>query len=198
MRTSDSSRSRFRPGAARHLLTTVAILLAVMNFGEMSVRGNIPSPSRIPALTDVQDITKPAFDFSHATEPDSLSERIQSLMNSATHGDPVAQCRLGRIYDDGLWLPKNPGEAVKWFRKAADQGLAEAEYLIGRAYAFGDGVQRDEAASIGWYLKAVEQDYLPALHNLGVAYIQGRGATNVEAGIRLLKKAAEKNIPNSQ
>ncbi|MSR43556.1 MAG: hypothetical protein EXS19_05920, partial [Pedosphaera sp.] len=37
-------------------------------------------------------------------------------------GDASAQYNLGVMYANGLGVPKDEVEAVKWYRKAADQG----------------------------------------------------------------------------
>ena len=38
---------------------------------------------------------------------------------------------MGSMYDEGLGVPENDAEAVKWCRKAAEQGYAPAQYNLG-------------------------------------------------------------------
>ena len=40
---------------------------------------------------------------------------------------------------NGIGVPKNDAEAVKWFRLAAEQGLARAQHNLGLMYANGTG-----------------------------------------------------------
>jgi hypothetical protein len=61
------------------------------------------------------------------------------------------------MYANGLGVPKDDTEAVKWFRKAADEGDAQAQTELGSMYAFGLGVPKDEAEAYKWYLLAAAQ-----------------------------------------
>src|SRR5437867_2193850 len=46
---------------------------------------------------------------------------FRDLLKLADLGDPQAQVNLGRLYYDGLRVPQDESEAMKWYRKAADQ-----------------------------------------------------------------------------
>ena len=61
------------------------------------------------------------------------------------------------MYADGLGLPKDEAEAVKWYRMAAEQGQANAQDNLGFAYAKGLGVPKDEAKAVKWCRMAAEQ-----------------------------------------
>ena len=45
--------------------------------------------------------------------------RFQPL---AEKGDPTAQVRLGLMYGEGIGVPHDTADSLKWARKAADQG----------------------------------------------------------------------------
>ncbi len=47
----------------------------------------------------------------------------RETLRRAQQGDALAQADLGIIYANGLGVPKDYQEALKWFRKAADQVL---------------------------------------------------------------------------
>ena len=59
------------------------------------------------------------------------------------------------MYHDGLGVPQNYAEAVKWFRLAADQGHAGAQYNLGVMYFKGDGVPREYVQSLMWGMRAL-------------------------------------------
>jgi TPR repeat protein len=54
------------------------------------------------------------------------------------------------MYYEGLGVPLDYGEALKWYRSAAAQGHANAEYNLGVAYQQGCGVpqNQEEAANL--------------------------------------------------
>ena len=51
---------------------------------------------------------------------------LQEWTPLAEAGDEVAQYNLGVMYDNGLGVPQDPKEAVKWYRLAAEQGDVDA------------------------------------------------------------------------
>ena len=63
-------------------------------------------------------------------------------------------------------MKKNPGEAAKWYRKAADQGDAQGQYSIAECYRYGYGVEKDLAQAKQWYLKAADQGHKKAKNAL--------------------------------
>ena len=80
-------------------------------------------------------------------------DRIAEIRRLAEQGDTEAQGRLGAIYaySQGVGVPQDDAEAVRWFRLAADQGQADAQFLLGAMYANGEGVPKDEAEAARWY-----------------------------------------------
>ena len=64
-------------------------------------------------------------------EYDRLERERSELQKRALEGDVGAQALLGRIYFDGLGVPQDEREAVKWLRAAADQGDACSQNTLG-------------------------------------------------------------------
>jgi len=87
----------------------------------------------------------------------------EALRDKAEQGAAAAQYTLAWMYDHGSGVPKDTGEAVKWYRRAADQGSAEARTNLGRCYAGGGGVPQDMAEAAKWYRKAADQGHALAL-----------------------------------
>ena len=52
------------------------------------------------------------------------------LRKLAEKGDPIAQTNFGNMYADGIGVPQNYAEAIRWFRKAAAQGHAQAKEML--------------------------------------------------------------------
>ena len=61
------------------------------------------------------------------------------------------------MYEEGLGVAKDYGEAMKWYKKAAEKQPL-AQYNLGRMYEEGLGVAKDYAEAVKWYDKAAEND----------------------------------------
>src|ERR1043166_6200072 len=100
------------------------------------------------------------------------------------------------MYSDGQGVPKDPAQALAWFRKAADQMYPPAQFNMGMLYAQGSGVARDLEQAVAWFRQAAEaglpqaQDALrqvagtglmSAQHALGMSYEKGWGSAKIEA-----------------
>ena len=75
----------------------------------------------------------------------------------AEQGDATAQFDLGFMYSNGLGVPEDDTEAVRWFRLAADQGDADAQSSLGFMYSNGEGVPQDDTEAVRWYRLAADQ-----------------------------------------
>lgn len=72
-------------------------------------------------------------------------------------------------------MPKDYGEELESYLKAANDGHAAAQARLGLMYGLGLGVAQDYARAIGWYRRAAEAGELSAQVNLGWMYGTGRG-----------------------
>jgi TPR repeat protein len=90
---------------------------------------------------------------------------------SADQGDANAQFNVGSMYDDGLGVPQNYKEALKWYRLAADQGNAAAQYNIGRGYYIG----KNYTEALKWYRLSADQGDADAQCKVGYIYFTGLG-----------------------
>lgn len=122
-------------------------------------------------------------------------EVVKWYGKAADQGYAKAQYNLGCYYGRGevevgkavpgqdsfVWskigIPKNPVEALKWYRKAAENGHPQAQYLMGRGYHTGKGVPKDQTEAFKWWRKAAEQGHATSQFNLGVMFFRGRGTS---------------------
>jgi len=84
--------------------------------------------------------------------------------------DAAAQVKLGNRYAYGTWVPKDPEEAARWYRKAALQGDAEGQMQLGLCYATGTGVPMNDIEAARWYRRGALQGNTEAQYRLGVCY----------------------------
>ncbi|ESQ85487.1 hypothetical protein ABAC460_23655 [Asticcacaulis sp. AC460] len=65
------------------------------------------------------------------------------LRQASAQGESVATATLGRLYEDGLFVPKNPAQAAAQYRQAMMQGNVQAAWFLAGMYETGQGVQAD-------------------------------------------------------
>jgi TPR repeat protein len=82
--------------------------------------------------------------------PASASAPLEALVRCAEGGDAVAQNNLGELYANGLGVPVDHAEGLRWFGLSAEQGFAEAQFNLGRMYGRGDGVAADLVYAYFW------------------------------------------------
>jgi V8-like Glu-specific endopeptidase len=110
-----------------------------------------------------------------ATRSGNYAVALRLLSPLADKSDARAQFDIGFMHAYGWGVPRNPAEALTWYRKAADQGLAVAQHFLGLAYANGDGVQADDAQAAQWFSRATAQGFAQAQFMLGLMTLDGRG-----------------------
>src|SRR3984893_2135001 len=100
---------------------------------------------------------------------------LRRLSPLAEKGDARAQFDVGFMHAYGWGVPRNPADAITWYRKAADQGLGVAQHFLGLAYVNGEGVRPDDAEAARWFARAAAQGFAQAKFMLGLMTLDGRG-----------------------
>ncbi len=101
------------------------------------------------------------------TEADRIVRAaLPSIRKFADEGRGWAQSDLGSLYEDGLVLPRDYGEAVYWYRTAAEKGYPGAQTNLGIMYARGRGVAASRRTAIEWFQRAAKQGDDVAKRNL--------------------------------
>ncbi len=107
-----------------------------------------------------------------------LSSDEQDALTSwtlAKEGDAEAQRNLGVMYANGLGVPQDDAEAVRWLRLAAGQGYAAAQFTLGLWYDYGVDIPQDDIEAVRWYRLAADQGDARAQSNLAIMYQNGKG-----------------------
>jgi TPR repeat protein len=129
---------------------TASLLAAAVLLGSVA-------PAAVPLDSGLEAFRKGNF---------AKARRLLAPMARA--GDPVAQFHLGKMYADGLGVPRDQVRAVAWYRAAAERGHAEAQYRLAVAYALGFGVKASHAEAVRWYRAAGKQGHAQAQLRLGI------------------------------
>ena len=77
-------------------------------------------------------------------------------MKASVSGYSKACYQIGRIYAEGLGVPRDYKEAYDMFSDAAEHGLAQAQYRLGKLYQNGLGVTKDHSRACLWLQKAAK------------------------------------------
>ena len=123
-----------------------------------------------------------------------MPEMLEPTRVAAEGGDARSQYRLGVYLASGLaGSPKDPVQAVSWFRKSADQGFAAAQTSLGQGYLGGEfGLARDPIEAARLFRSAAESGYAPAQLYFGNALEKGEGTPqDPVASADWYRKAAE-------
>ena len=72
------------------------------------------------------------------------------------------------MYENGVGVPENDADAVKWYRLAAEQGNANAQSNLGVMYYNGEGVRQNNVRAYIWWSVAAAQGQEDAKRNRGL------------------------------
>jgi hypothetical protein len=123
------------------------------------------------------------YEFGEGVQPDHV--KALEWIRKATTEYPQSAMSIGYDYKMGLrksvrrgcvgfdHVPKDPVNAVEWYRMAAEAGYAIAQTELGELYERELAVQNLEEA-LHWYRKAAET-YGPAMAELAHLYATGTG-----------------------
>lgn len=84
----------------------------------------------------------------------NLRTALAVWMEQAKGGDASAQTYVGEIYEKGLGVQPDYGQAAQWYRAAAEKGFARAQANLGFLFEKGLGVPKDLAEALRWYRRA--------------------------------------------
>ena len=111
----------------------------------------------VPARDFKADGLKPIMDW---ILEGRLGSQMPASRDMAAGGDSDksvnAAYERGRKLEEGDGVPKNLGQAIRWYRKAGDEGCVEALCGLGRMYENGIGLKKDLAQAEAYYRKAAD------------------------------------------
>ena len=106
------------------------------------------------------------------------AEAIRLIRLSANQGQPAAQYRLAKLYENGIGVEKDLPAAKKLLERSAKGGNRIAMHDLGHYFATGVAIdQPDIAKAVTWFQQAADRGVLDSQFNLGVLYQEGSGVT---------------------
>ncbi|MEO1719610.1 MAG: tetratricopeptide repeat protein [Pseudomonadota bacterium] len=117
----------------------------------------------------------------------------------AARGVAQAQTLIGRLYAEGLGVPRTSAEAAKWYAMAAEGGDPEGAFGLALLYANGNGVEKSPEKAAQFFEQAARTGHAFANYNLALAFLSGQGKPeNPQRAAMHLQYAASRNIPRAQ
>lgn len=120
------------------------------------------------------------------------ADNLAFLQREANAGNLEAQYQLGRLYETGDKLERDPQKAITWYTSAANQGYDEAQYRLALIYLYGLGTPRNPPKGEALLTQAAKQNH-PVAREMLPIYLANRAA-NKTTSIALswyLEKVAE-------
>jgi TPR repeat protein len=162
----------------------VALIIASAMFVSCGSRENATATNLDPRLID------PPSPY----PTPSLPSDARALASLAVVGISLAQCRLGRDFDEGRGEPRDYTLAREWLTRSAAQNDGCGLTNLGDLYYYGDGVPRDYAMARKYWKAGALAGYASAYYNLGTMYEYGYGTpVDEQLAIEWLTKAAIAN-----
>lgn len=137
------------------------------------------------------------------SEPDAEAA-YEFMKEEAERGNAYAMQNLGKIYQRGIFVEKNPDEAFCWYQKAlvyfehkeAEKESDSLEYRIGKMYQYGLGTDQDEVAAIEWFCKSAAKLNKYAQYSLGMFYLNGIGVEkDIQKAAWFLEQSHQRGNP---
>jgi TPR repeat protein len=145
--------------------------------------------------SEAQYLTAGRYMLGVGHDAPNIKEAVKWYQAAAAQGHCGAQLQLAVCYDTGDGVYKNPGLALKLWRKCAQHVhetgndakdidcIAAAHHNIGKCYFNGStGVEVDLPLAMQWWTKAAELGCKSALYTIGQIYLMGLIGVNVPVG----------------
>ncbi len=134
----------------------------------------------------------PLEEGNRALQEHRYEDAYKLLLPEARKGNPNAQYNVALLLSQGMGVPKDESEGVRWYAKASASGDLDAAVNLGLMYQEGRGVAQDEREAFRLFLKAAQGGNPLAENDLASAYLSGRGTRQDDANaVRWFTTAAE-------
>ena len=163
----------------------VVLMLCVMNTVSL---GQQAAPKNHTELAESAEYSKGIEAFADG----DFYTAADLWLTDAYLGSANAQFNVGVLYVEGKGLPKDRGEAIFWFTKAARQGHLEAQYNLGHLLLEEQEDLSKIREGIDWWRKSAEGGFAIAQYNFGRALFYGIGLEQDRQGSKSwFERAAE-------
>ena len=107
--------------------------------------------------------------------PRDIQQSAFWYKQAADRENPVAQYRLGTLYEEGIGVSKDVNEARRWYLRASDNGNALAMHNIAVLHTEGAFGEVDFKEGFKWFERGASYGIKDSQFNLGILYVRGLG-----------------------
>ena len=131
--------------------------------------------------------------FEREKKMKTVDERTLAMFQeSAEAGHPFSCFNLGRCYELGNGVEKDPEKAYEWYRKAAVGGDVNAWLALAKMFDKGDYVDKDPKEAAMWLSRAADKGHPIAKIGMGQKYSRGDGVEkDPQKALEYFKEAKE-------
>jgi len=121
------------------------------------------------------------------------NEDLVALIDHAEGGDPLACITLGRMYYEGICVPRDKNRAEAMYYAAELTGDTGALRILGSMYLNGDCAPVREENAARLFRKAAQKDDALAQYYIGQMYREGIGVETSPSKAEMWLSRAAKN-----
>ena len=158
-------------------------------------------PSSLPPPTGDTTVAKtagsdPAYE---AFDQGRYLTALELAKTAAGNGEPQGATLTGRIYQEGLGVPRDDVQAALWYRKGVELGDVNAMFAFGVMLADGGAIKKDLAGAAKMFEQAASKGHVAANYNLALLFLSGDGKPqNPRRAFAHMQYAAEAGLANAQ
>lgn len=160
--------------------------------------GKLPNDIDVPkaltacksAVSEHPDVARFKYQYARALYADGEFDAALKELNEASDAGHVrASYLLGRLYQFGAAVKRDPAKAIPLFEAGAKRGDPYSQYALGRALVTGVGTKADVERGMAMVTSAAESGHTYAMNMLGTEYLSGSNVKKDDA--RALKFISE-------
>ena len=165
-------------------------------------KGVLPNEIDIPAakaacakaVSDYPAVGRFKFEYARALYADGdFQAAVDNLRLAYKQGHVRAGEWLGRMYQLGVTVRRDPAEAIPYFEAAEKKGDPYAQYVFGKALIYGKGIRPNVPRGIDLLTSAAQSGHTYAMNQLGAEYRYGQHVRkDVERALAFFRKSTER------
>lgn len=98
---------------------------------------------------------------------------LRGFVRAAQAGDPAAMNMVGRCYEQGCGVVRDPRRAVDWFEAAAARSDVWGLYNLATQLALGDGTAADLPRALALFRRAAAMGHAKSMTMIGLFHEEG-------------------------
>lgn len=168
--------------------------------GVITTKSIVPTlPSAVPTADTTIAKTTGADAAYEAFDQARYLTALEIAKAAVERGEAQSATLAGRIYQEGLGVPRDEVQAAQWYRKGAELGDFNAMFAFGVLLAEGVAIKKDITGAAQMFEKAAAQGHVTANYNLALLFLSGEGKPqNAPRGAAHMRYAADQGLAQAQ